>query len=477
MRLFHAAALALALALPLPNVCRAQEGKKPNILFIIADDLNCSLGCYGHAIVKSPNIDKLAARGIRFDRAYCQYPVCNPSRTSFMTGLRPDRTKVLDNSVHFRKNLPDVVTLPELFRRAGYVTISIGKVFHRGLVFDQVKAEMDDAKSWTQSVFMTGTPLGLKGEGRNMTGGKLAWCRWLAAEGGDTDQPDGQHAVEAIKLLEKNKDRPFFMAVGFHKPHDPFIAPKKYFDMYPLDKLPAPKDKRPTEPKFAVPQATDFSMFTDQDKKEFLRSYYAGVSFMDAQVGKLLDALDRLGLSENTIIVFIGDHGYHLGEHGWWNKSTLFELSCRPPLIVVAPADSPRPGTPGRGAGGEGKGKSAPGIVEFVDLYPTLTDLAGLKAPAELEGTSFRPLLENPSRAWKKAAFTQVQRGKIAGYSVRTERWRYTEWDGGKAGVELYDHNADPGEYRNLAADPQHADTLAQMRKTLAAGWKAAGPQ
>jgi uncharacterized sulfatase len=296
-----------------------------------------------------------------------------------------------------------------------------------------------------------------------MSGGKYAWCRWLAAEGDDTDQPDGQHAVEAVKLMEKYRDRPFFLAVGFHKPHDPFIAPKKYFDRYPLDSLKAPQDKRPTEPALAIPKGTDFSIFTDQDKKEFLRSYYAGITFMDAQVGKLLEALDRLGLAENTIIVFIGDHGYHLGEHGWWNKNTLFELSARPPLIVTAP-------------GSKTAGKSASGLVEFVDLYPTLTDLAGMKTPAGLEGISFRPLLDEPERAWKKAAFTQVQRGKVAGYSVRTPRWRYTEWDGGKAGVELYDHNTDPGEYRNLATEAAHADTVAEMRQVLRAGWKAAGP-
>src|SRR5947209_6445802 len=217
-----------------PLVQATQPARKPNVLFIIADDLNGSLGCYGHTVVKSPNIDKLAARGVRFTRAYCQYPVCNPSRTSFLTGLRPDTTKVLGNKIPFRQQLPDVTTMPQYFRSQGYVTISIGKVFHRGQYYEEVKKEMDDPKSWDHSIFMTGTALGRKGEGRNMSNGKYAWCRWLAAEGGDTDQPDGQHAVEAIKLLEKYRGKPFFMAVGFHKPHDPFIAPKKYFDLYPL---------------------------------------------------------------------------------------------------------------------------------------------------------------------------------------------------------------------------------------------------
>jgi iduronate 2-sulfatase len=467
MRTFPALAAVVGLTMLAwtPSAPAQQPSKKPNILFIISDDLNCSLGCYGNTVVKSPNIDKLAKRGVLFSRAYCQYPVCNPSRTSFLTGLKPDSTKILDNKVPLRKELPDAVTLPEYLRSHGYVTISIGKVFHRGLVFDEVKQEMDDPKSWTHSLFPTGTPLGKKGEGRNMSGGKYAWCRWLAAEGEDTDQPDGQFAALAVKMLEKYRDQPFFLAVGFHKPHDPFIAPKKYFDMYPLDKLPVPKvpDKRSAEVPFALPKGTDFSTFTDQDKREFLRCYYAGVTFMDAQVGKLLEALERLGLAENTIVVLIGDHGYHLGEHGWWNKNTLFEMSCRPPLIVAAP-------------GSKGQGKSCARLVEFVDLYPTLTELCGLKTPAKLEGISFRPLLDEPERAWKKAAFTQVQRGKVAGYTMRTERWRYTEWDGGKAGVELYDHNSDPGEYHNLATEPQYAMTVEEMRKLLRAGWKAAAP-
>jgi len=433
---------------------------RPNVLFIAVDDLRNDLGCYGHPQVKTPNIDRLAARGIRFDRAYCQYPVCNPSRTSLLTGLRPDSTGVLDNNTNFRAKLPDVVTLPQLFRRHGYYAASLGKIFHRGLTMEDLRAEMDDSPSWDVARYFQATARGNQGEGRNLTGGRLEWCRWLAAEGEDEDQPDGQIAREAIKLMEERRDKPFFLALGFHKPHDPFNAPKKYFDLYPLEKLKLPQDASDRSPE--LPQALPggafreaFARFTDQERREFMRAYYAGVSFTDAQVGKVLDALDRLKLADSTIVVFFGDHGYHLGERGWWNKNTLFELSARAPLIVAAPRAKAR-------------GQSSARLVEFVDIYPTLVELSGLPAPAHLEGRSFVPLLDAPRRAWKQAAYTQAQRGKTAGRSIRTERWRYTEWrneSGAVIGMELYDHRADPSEWKNLANDTQSAP----VRKELAA--------
>ncbi|UCD28453.1 MAG: sulfatase, partial [Planctomycetota bacterium] len=400
--------------------------RKPNVLLIVVDDLNNSLGCYGHPVVKSPNIDRLAARGVRFDRAYCQYPVCNPSRTSFLTGLRPDSTGILSNTVPFRSKLPDVVTLPQLFRKHRYFTAGVGKVFHSA-------RNMDDPKAWNVTSDPKGTLLGKKGQGRNLTGGRIKWCRWLAARGDDLDQPDGQIAAEAVRLLEQPRQDPFFLAVGFHKPHDTFIAPKCYFDLYPIEHLKPPED--PTNRSAELPQAfggswkAEFDRFTNQERREFMRAYYAGISFMDAQVGKLIAALDRLELWHDTTVVFLSDHGYHLGERGWWNKNTLFELSARSPLIVVTSRMNRKAGNCSR-------------IVEFVDIYPTLADLCGLPAPVNLEGTSFRPLLNETVLPWKKAAFTQVQRGKIAGCSVRTERWRYTEWDRGKQGVELYDHDS-----------------------------------
>jgi len=396
------------------------KGPRPNenVLFIAVDDLNHSLGCYGHWVVKSPNIDKLAARGIRFDRAYCQFPVCNPSRTSLLTGLRPDTTGVLNNNTAFRSKLPDVVTLPQLFRENGYFTARVGKIFH-------ARTETDDPKAWDSKFDPKGTSRGKKGQGRNLTGGSVKWCRWLAADGDDEDQPDGQIAAEAIDLLERHRDDPFFIAVGFHKPHDPFVAPKRYFDFYRLEQMELVRD--PADRSGEHPQSIgsgwkkDFDRFTDRD---------------------------------NTTVVFFSDHGYQLGEHGWWNKNTLYEQSARSPMIVV---------TPEMTRGGTGCSR----IVEFVDIYPTLADLHGLPAPGNLEGTSFKPLLSNPNLPWKKAAFTQVQRGAIAGHSVRTDRWRYTQWDRGKLGAELYDHDSDPGEYYNLASNPEHARTIEELRKML----------
>jgi iduronate 2-sulfatase len=455
--------LAIVLLLASPAALVAQE-KKLNVILIVADDLRNDLGCYGHALVKSPNIDRLAKKGMRFDRAFVQYPVCNPSRTSFMTGLRPDTTKILGNNVQFRTLNPDVVTLAQLFRMHGYFTASIGKIFHRGQTIEDVRAEMDDPKSWDHAKYFVANPIGLKGEGRNMTGGKLPWCRWLMAEGDDDDQPDGMIAKEAVRLLNDKHKKPFFLAVGFHRPHDPFNAPKKYYADYPLDKVIPHKDpeKRSPEVKLAIPK-NSFGEFTDRERKEFLRAYYAGVAFMDAQVGRLFAELDRLGLWENTIVIFVGDHGYHLGEHGWWNKSTIFELSARAPSLVWAPPM-------------KAPGQTCERLVEFIDLYPTVTELCKVPAPKNLEGLSFTRLLDDPKSPWKSAAFTQVQRGKIAGRSMRTERYRFNEWDDGKAGVELYDHTTDPGEYQNLALSDTNAALVREMQTKLRAGWKAALP-
>lgn len=448
----------------------AQEKKTPprlNVLLIVADDLRNDLGCYGHPLVKSPHIDRLAKKGMRFDRAYCQYPVCNPSRTSFLTGLRPDSTKVLGNNVQFRTMLPDVVTLAQLFRMHGYFTASIGKIFHRGLTIEDLRPEMDDPKSWDHMKYFVATKRGLEGEGRNLTGGELPWCRWLAAEGDDDDQPDGMIAKEAIRLLKEKHKQPFFLAVGFHRPHDPFNAPKKYFEPYALDKMIPHQDPENRSPdvKLALPGGfvNEFKAFRDQEKKEYMRAYYAGATFTDAQLGRIFAEMDRLGLWETTIVIFLGDHGFHLGEHGWWNKNTLFELSCRAPLIVWAPPMK-APGQP------------SSRLVEFVDLYPTVTELCRLPAPKNLEGLSFAPLLDDPKLPWKSAAFTQVQRGKIAGRTLRTERYRYTEWDDGKM-LELYDHTNDPGEYRNLALDMNNAMLVREMQHQMRIGWRGALPK
>jgi iduronate 2-sulfatase len=445
----------LVLALTAFGAESSRPGKL-NVLLIVADDLRSSLGCYGAAEIKSPNIDRIAARGMRFDRAYCQYPVCNPSRSSFLTGLRPETIGILNNTVALRTKHPDAMTLPQLFREQGYFTASLGKIMHLGLDADGQPALFQDPKSWVENRNFEATKVGRNGEGRNLTGGKLRWCRWLAAEGTDEDQPDGQCAAAAVRLLEQHRDGPFFIGVGFHKPHDPFIAPKKYFDLYPLEHIPLARDPADRTPdlELALPNRTDFAAFTDQERREFKRAYQAGISFTDTQIGKLLDTLDRLKLWDNTVVVMMGDHGYHLGEHGWWNKVTLFELCARTPLIIWAP-------------GMKGMGQSTRAITEFVDLFPTLADLCAVKPPTSLEGKSLRPVLNTPSLPGKQAAHTIVTRGARIGRSVRTDRWRYTEWEDGKAGIELYDHTNDHLEYHNLAARPDLAGVRAELKALL----------
>ncbi len=450
--------LFVALTAAGPAAHAAEPPKTPNVLFIVSDDLNCDLGCYGHKVVKSPNIDRLAASGVRFDRAYVQYTVCNPSRTSVLTGLRPTTTRVMDNATHFRKTLPDAVTLPELFRKNGYEAIGLGKVFHRGLSPDDAKKEMDDPKSFDRVFYGKTTAAGNKGEGRNLTGGALPWCRWLAVEGADSEQADGQLADEAVKLLGEKREKPLFLAVGFYRPHDPFQAPKKYFDLYDNSKFDLPTMPEGYKPPYPLSLGGGafhdaFAKFTDKERREFLHAYYAGVSFMDAQVGRLLDALDKNKLAENTIVVFLGDHGYELGVRNWWNKNTLFERSCRTPLIVRVP-----------GAKGNGKGTAA--LAEFIDIYPTLAELCALKdVPKRLEGASFRKVLDDPAAKHKGAALAVIKRGQVMGRSVRTEKYRYTEWDEGKKGAELYDHQKDAGEFVNLADDK----TLEAIRGELSA--------
>ena len=448
------AALAfLSLAVSTPTMVLAVPAR-PNVLFIAIDDLRTEIGCYGADHVRTPNIDRLAAQGMRFDRAYVQAAFCNPSRASFLTGLRPDVTNVLDNGTWFRRNLPDAVTLPQMFKQNGYYTMRLGKIFHG-------TQSMDDPQGWHQAVYPQATERGLRGEGRNLTDGKVKWCRWKAAEGDDLDQPDGQIARLAVAFLKERHEQPFFLAVGFHKPHDPFIAPARYFEGYPLHSLRLhrdPPDRSPDVP-LAIPGTwkTPFDEFSDQERREFLRAYFACTTFVDAQVGKVLDALDQSGGRDNTVVILISDHGYHLGERGWWNKNTLFELTSRTPMIAYAPQM-------------KAKGKSCRRLVEFVDIYPTLAELCGLKPPTGLAGRSMAPLLDDPDQPWKEAAFMQLVRGAAEGRTVRTERWRYTEWDQGRQGVELYDHDSDPGEYRNLAEDAKYAQIVSSLRQLLRQG-------
>ncbi|MCH7226600.1 sulfatase [Haloferula sp. A504] len=456
----------------LPVFAHAEPGPPPpsgpNVLFIAIDDLRTELGCYGVEEVSSPHIDRLAGKGMLFRRAYVQYPVCNPSRSSFLSGLRPNETGIVSNTVPFRKELPDLVTLPQAFRRNGWYTAGIGKIFHLGMDPKGRPALFQDPASWDHFFDkLNGAPrIGRTGEGRNLTDGRLKWCEWRAAEGGDPAQPDWLNTTEALRVLEDHADKPFFIALGLHKPHDPFIAPKEYFERYPEGSTrlaDPPADRSPREP-LAIPNDRDFAHFTDTERREFKRAYQACVSFADAQVGRILEAMDRLELWEDTIVVLVGDHGYHLGEHDWWNKVTVFELGARAPMIIWAP-----------GSGAMGKETSA--IVEFIDLYPTLMELASLQAPHPLSGTSLRPILENPAHPGKQAAYTQVNRGKKVGRSVRTDHWRYTEWGpSGAHGIELYRHPEDPGEYYNLATAEKHAATRAKLKELLDAVLPA-GPQ
>ena len=429
---------------------------------VVIDDLRTELGCYGVDAMHSPSIDRFAQKGMLFNHAYAQYPVCNPSRSSFLSGLRPDEVGIISNTVPLRRVQPNLVTLPQLFRENGYFTAGIGKIFHLSVDHADERALFVDPLSWDYffDALDGTTKTGRQGEGRNLTNGKIPWATWKAAAGDDADQPDGINNLEVLKVLEDNHERPFFIGYGIHKPHDPFIAPKKYFEFYPEGRtqLAEEPEGRSKRIKMAIPNDRIFVEFTDQERREFKRAYQAGVSFADAQVGKLMDRLDQLELWDSTIVIIMGDHGYHLGEHDWWNKVTVFEDGARAPMLIWVPDAL-------------GMGKPTDSLMEFIDLYPTLVDYAGLAPPHKLSGASLRPVLEDPNASVKEAAYTQVTRGpKVMGRSVRTRRWRYTEWGEGKHGVELYDHSKDSGEYYNLSANPEYAHVVSQMKQLLQGG-------
>ncbi len=431
---------------------KVQKKTDKNVLFIVVDDLTTTLGCYGHPVVKTPNIDKLASMGVRFDHAYCNFAVCNPSRSSFLTGLKPETTTILDNRTPLQSILGDRITLPALFKENGFYTMSLGKIFHSS------KEEHNDLKAWDEIYTYDPTTEGESGETRNMTDGVLKWCRWQAAEGTDEDQPDGQIAKKAVEFIHSKKEQPFFFAVGFHKPHDPFIAPKKYFDMYPLEICDPPvlPDNWVVPNQYSLPGETvTFNKFTDQDKREFLRSYYACSSFMDAQVGKLLDALKESGQLDNTLIVFFGDHGYHLGEQNWWNKVTIFEKGTKAPFIMA-----------GKSVGG--KGVVADAMFEFIDIYPTLAELFQLKnTPDYLEGKSFSEVVHDPAKQFRNEVRAIITRGKVMGRTVKNSTWRYIEWDDGQKGMELYNEIIDPLEYNNLANDSAYSEIITEMKELM----------
>ncbi|HOD51719.1 MAG TPA: sulfatase [Candidatus Hydrogenedentes bacterium] len=495
-----------ALALPASSAARAaeKENRRLNVLFLAVDDLKPNLGCYGDPIAITPNIDKLAASGVTFLRAYCQQAVCSPSRTSLLTGLRPDTTRVYDLNTHFRKTIPDVITLPQCFRQEGYHTQSFGKIYHGGLddpaswsvksffpegpqylteeskkIIEDIRKEHGDSRTIVQERDeKTGIPLRIKPV--NPPRGPS----WEAPDCADDELRDGQVAAAAIAAMRQLKDRPFFLAAGFFKPHLPFVAPKRYFDAYDKGSFTLPQYRKAPQdaPPFALTTWGELRHYSDipdgneplSDEKtlELIHAYYAAASYTDAQIGRVVDELDRLGIRGNTVIVLWGDHGWHLGDHGQWCKHTNFEQAARAPLLFSAP------GLPKAGA-------RSPRLAEFVDIYPTLCDLCGVTPPPGLEGVSLVPVLRAPDRSWKKAAFSQYPRnipghGDGMGYSLRTERYRYTEWripaDDGFRARELYDYDEDPLETRNLAEVPEYAGTAQGLHALLAEGWRGALP-
>ena len=442
---------------------------KYNVLFIISDDLRPELGCYGNSMIKTPNVDALAARGTRFDHAYAQFPLCNPSRTSILNGRYPTETGVMDNNTYFRAKHLDWVTLPQYFQKHGYATLRTGKIFHGGI---------DDQVSWTEGgepvdqniVNRPPSPVAL-GQGAREVGDEgtarsnqparpSASDRIVVLDGEGETFGDYKIADRAIDFLDRYKDKPFFLAVGFNKPHSPPTAPKRFFDLYDVNKIPLPVDfnTHPIAPAgfpdLSIPHR-NADLFIGRESspdqaREMIRAYWASTSFMDAQVGRVIAELDRLKLRDNTIIVFWGDHGYHLGEKGKWSKAySLWDIGLRVPLIIDVPGAKPQ---------------VTERVVQLLDLYKTLSDLCDLPPPQDIEGRSIAPLLRNPKTTWNYPSFAVVQfQGKL-GESVRTERWHYVEWDQGQAGSMLLDTVADPRELKNLSGDPGQAKTVQQMK-------------
>ncbi len=449
--------------------CAVADDRPMNVLFLVADDLNCDLHCYGHRAAVTPNIDALAERGVLFEHAYCQYPLCSPSRTSFLTGRRPDETQIHTNSgrnretgeynssPHFRDHIPDTVTMPQRFRQADYFVARIGKLYHYGVPGQIGTNGLDDRESWDfvvnpagrdkaeENIIFTLTP--------GSYGGTLSW---LSSDGTDEEQTDGLVATSAISLMREHQDEPFFLAVGFYRPHTPYVAPHAYFEHYPAEDIELPTlteaDVARTPAAAYASAKREQESMTDGLRQECIGAYWASISFMDAQVGRVVDELDALGLADNTVIVMTSDHGYHMYEHGLWQKMSLFENSARVPLIISAP-------------GANGNGRRTEALAELVDLYPTLAELCDLDWPDYLDGVSLVPVLNDPSATVRDAAFTQVRQG----YSIRTAQWRYTRWNNGQAGEQLYNMVSDPSETTNLYDDPALAETVAELSERLEA--------
>ena len=473
---------------------RLWAADRPNILFIAVDDLRPELGCYGNTIVKSPNIDRLATRGIVFSHAYVQQAVCSPSRTSLMTGLRPDVTKVWDLETHFRVAQPDCVTLPQYFKANGYHCAALSKIYHRGFEdgrswsephwYPNGKSVDTDLEDYTKQI-VTRHDVSVSEFAVELSNGPARKNGKAPKKGPafevspkDDDQlPDGATAVEAVKRLSalKAKGEPFFLAVGLLKPHLPFVAPKKYWDLYDPNTIPVPTiDSLPEGcPEFAGHTNGELHAYPGVPKenpipaeyaKTLRHGYYACISYIDAQVGRLLDALDNEGLADNTIVILWGDHGWQLGEHGLWHKHTNFELATRAPLLISVPQLKTA-------------GRQCEAPVEFVDVYPTLADLCRLSAPTNIDGISLKNFIEDPSAPTTRVAISQYHRRdsvsgtNVMGYSVRDSRWRATFWrDRSGADIiatELYDEQNDPNETVSLADKPEHKALLGLLVKHL----------
>jgi uncharacterized sulfatase len=461
-------ALLLAVLLPscdaAPGAPDRERDRPPSVLLILVDDLTTDLGAYGNDQVETPHLDRLAGRGTRFAHAYAQFPLCHPSRISLLAGRYPEATGVFDNETDARIVLRDAAFLPEHFRRHGYRTARFGKIVHTehkasiawGEPLDlPATAGTEGAPALDLAAAMRERQMPSPPGVRRLTGDRRA-VGWQAAEGEDAGQPDGRIARRAAAWLEAQHGEPFFLAVGFNKPHPPFVAPRRYFDRYDPSSLVLddPSDPPPDIPAAALDFALVDSAMTEAQRRRATAAYYACISFVDTQVGLLLDALDRLALWEDTIVVLASDHGMHLGERGGlWRKLTLFEEALRVPLLVVVPGGTP--------------GSVVVSPVELVDLYPTLSELAGLAPPPGLQGTSLAAQLLDPQAPGRAAAYSVLGLHPAAlGRTVRTECYRYVAWPGDGQG-ELWDLVADPHSTRNLFSDPRHRPQVEELSQLL----------
>ena len=481
---------ALFLSLLITFAGGGAAAEKMNVLFFAVDDLRPEFGAYGKGYIRSPNLDRLAMRGVTFTRAYCQQAVCSPSRSSLLTGTRPDTTKVWDLDTHFRKALPDVVTLPQHFKKNGWFVQGMGKLFHGGF---------DDPQSWSVPWSSPKTGHGTYGlpeslaivkartEASKTAPPKKGKVRnygpaFESSEVADNFFHDGALADMAVEVLRDiaKKKQPFWLGVGFIRPHLPFVAPRKYWDLYDPAKIQLAPNPFPPKgaPDYAVLSGGELRSYAgipsgpipDDLALRLKHGYYAAISYMDAQLGRVLDELQRLGLAEKTIIVLWGDHGWKLGEHGAWCKHSNVENDTNAPLIISVP-------------GMKHAGGKSDSLAEFVDIYPTLSELCGLPLPAHLEGTSLVPVLEDVNADVRSAAFSQYPRTvdgrNLMGYTMRTATHRLTRWvhrdDPSKVdAVELYDERIDPQENLNIAADPKNAELLEQLTAQWMAGWRGA---